>query len=176
MGLILSAVILGAIYLLKIFLPQFVIEVAHIDSIVQIGHYIDTHKWAWYLATSIFSFVNYYLICCACCKKKSLDLKEIIIIIATILMLFVVKEFLPNQYTSLNISSMVLLPMLMNGDFKATTFIFVSTNFLQTITLEIRGLSLMITDYNYGTMMILTIDFYIISVLWYFYYNFKKGE
>lgn len=176
MGLLLSAVILGAIYFLKIFMPQFVIEVAHIESIVRIGHYIDTHKWAWYVATSIFSFVNYYLICCACCKKKRLFAREMLLIVATILILFAAREFLPSQYTVLNMSSMVLLPFIMKGHFEPTVLIFVSTNFLQTITLQIRNLSEMITNYNYGTMMILTIDFYIVSVLWYFYYNFKKEK
>ena len=176
MGLLLSAIILGSIYLIKIFMPHFVIEVAHIESIVNIGHYIDTHPWAWYAATSIFSFVNYYLICCACCKKKYLVAKEILMIVATILILFVAREFLPNQYTSLNISSMVVLPFLIKGDFKATTIVFVFTNFLQTITGEIRGILSMVSDFNYATLMVLTIDFYIVSVLFYFYFNYEKEK
>jgi hypothetical protein len=174
MGLLLSAVILGAIYLLKIFMPQFVIEVAHIESIVRIGHYIDTHKWAWYVVSAIMAFANYYLICCACCKKRFLNTRELIIILATIGLLFIVKEFFPTQYTSLNISSVVLLPCIMKGDFKATSIVFVSTNFLQTITGEIRGIMSMVIDFNYATMMILTIDFYIVSVLFYFYFKYDK--
>lgn len=176
MGLLLSAVILGAIYLLKIFMPHFVIEVAHVDSIVNIGHYIDTHEWAWYVASTVLSFINYYLICCACCKKKVLNTKEIVIIITTILLLFVVKELFPMQYTSVNISTLIFLPFIMGGDFKATTIVFVFTNFLQTITGEIRGIMSMVIDYNYATLMILTIDFYIMSVLFYFYFNYDKEK
>ena len=97
MGLIMSGAILGAIYLLKIFMPQFVINVAHIDSIVNIGHYIDTHKWAWYLASFILSFITYYLVCCASCKVKKLNVKQILIVVVAVLLLFIVKEFCKFQ-------------------------------------------------------------------------------
>ena len=176
MGLILSAVILGAIYLLKIFLPQFVIEVAHIDSIVQIGHYIDTHKWAWYLASTVLSFFIYYFYCCACCQKKSLNTKDLIIVFTTILVLFVVREFLPTQYTSLNISSMILIPFLMKAEFKNTAICFVFINFVQTISGEIRGIMAMVSNYNFATLIILMIDYYILIVLLYFYFNYKYEE
>lgn len=176
MGLILSASILGVVYLLKLIVPQFVVEVAQIDSIVSIGRYIDTHKWAWYLASFVVSFITYYLTCCACCKKTKLNYKEIIMVIVTILVLFAIREFLPTQYTSANISSIVLLPFLMKADFKATVILFVSTNFLQTITLDIRGLALIVTDYNFATSLILTIDYYILLSLLYFYFNFKINK
>lgn len=176
MGLIMSGVILGAIYLLKIFMPQFVINVAHIDSIVNIGHYIDTHKWAWYLATTIISFASYYLICCACCKKKSLSVKEMIYIVVTILALFIIKEFLPAQYTSINIISMILLPFLMKADFNATVVVFVSTTILQSFTVEIRNIVGMVSDYNFATLTILMIDYYILETLLYFMFNYKRKE
>ncbi len=176
MGLILCGVILGIIYFFKLFFPQTVIEIAQIDSITKIGHYIDNHKWAWYLATTILSFCSYFLTCCASCKKYYLDLKEIIIILISILILFFVKEFVPSQYTSLNISITVLLPFIMGADFKATVVMFVSTNFLQTMTLQVRNLSLMISDYNFATLTILMLDYYIFMILLYLFFNYKKGE
>ena len=176
MGLILSAVILGVIYILKIFSPNFVIEVAEIDSIIRIGHYIDTHKWAWYLASGIVGFANYYFICCASCKKKTLNKNELLTIIITILVLFVIKEFIPMQYMSANISTMILLPYIMKADFKATTIVFVSTNFLQTITGEIRNIMAMVTDFNFATSLILTIDLYFLLTLLYCYFNYKKEK
>ena len=176
MGLILSASILGVIYFLKICFPQFVIEVAQIDSITRIGHYIDTHKWARHIVTAILSFANYYLICCASANKYTLVKKEYLYVLATILSLSLIKEFLPNQYTACNIISLILLPYLCKGKFKNTLFIFVSANLLQTITLEIRDLMSMVTSVNYATVIILTIDVYILSALWYFYYNYRKGE
>lgn len=176
MGLILSASILGVIYFLKICFPSFVIEVAQIDSITRIGHYIDTHKWAWYLATFIITFVSYYLICGASCGVKKLTAKQNLIIVITILILFLSREFLPAQYTALNFISMILLPLLFNGEFKNTVVVFSFVNFLQTITLEIRGLSLMIADFNFATFTILMIDVYILESLLYFLFNFKKEK
>lgn len=174
MGLILCAGLLLVIYIAKLFFPNFVIEISHTENILKIGHYIDNHKWAWYLATFIVTFVSYYLICCACCKAKILKIKELLMIAITIVILFLIKEFLPSQYTSTNISSMILLPFLMKGNFKATTIVFVATNFLQTMSLEIRGLSLLIADFNYATFLILTIDYYIVCLLFYFLFNYER--
>lgn len=76
MGLILSGAILIFLYILKLIFPSFVIETAQNEQICKIGRYIDTHKWAWYLASSILSFTLYYLSCCACCRKKRLSTKR----------------------------------------------------------------------------------------------------
>lgn len=176
MGLLLSAVILGAIYLLKIFMPQFVIEVAHIESIVRIGHYIDTHKWAWYLATFVFSCFSSYFYCAACCSRKTFKTKELMVIVAIVLCLFAVKEFFPIQYTNANVCSMIILPCILKGNFKNTAITFSVINTLQIMTLEIRNIGLLISDYNFATLMILMIDYYILIVLMYFYFNYKKGD
>jgi hypothetical protein len=174
MGLLISAIILGAVYLLKIFLPQFVIEVAHIDSIVNIGHYIDTHKWAWFLVSFIMSFLAYYFYCCATCGKNKLTNKEILIIISTILILFGIKGLIPNIYTVVNVVTLIVLPYIFKSNFKNTVVCFSFTNILQVLTLEIRGIGTMIIDFNYATLLILMIDYYILSVLLYFYFNYKE--
>jgi hypothetical protein len=174
MGLILSASILGVIYLLKICFPQFVIEVAQIDSITRIGHYIDTHKWAWYILSIIISFISYYFICCASCRKRTLNYKEILCIFVAIGIVYFSKEFLPNQYLIINLCSMLILPLLFKGDFLATIVCFSFVNILQTLTLEIRNLNLMVSDYNFATGIILLIDIYILQVLLYLFFNYKK--
>ena len=176
MGLILTASILGAIYLLKIFFPEFVIEVAQVESITRIGHYIDAHKWAWYLASFAISFLSYYLLMGACCEKRIIAYKEIFSIVVTIIILLVVRELLPAKYTVLNYCSMLILPMVYGGKFKNTVIWFSSTLFLQSITLEIRNKGLMVADFNFATGLILLIDFYILEALLYFMFNYKEGE
>lgn len=176
MGLILCGAILGGVYILKIFFPNFVIEVAHIESITRIGHYIDNHKWAWYLASIAISFSSCYIGCCACCRKKSLTYKELLVVLCTVIVLYCIKEFLPSQFTALNLSSMLLLPLIFKGDFTATVVYFSATSFLQTITLEIRNLNMMIADSNFATGLILLIDIYILQVLLYLYFNYKTEE
>lgn len=174
MGIILASALILGIYILKIFFPNLVIETAQVDSITRIGHYIDTHKWAWYIASFFLSFFVCYFTFCACCRKKALTIKETVITIVAIILLYIVKEFLPNQYTSLNISIMVFLPMLFKGDFKATAICFISTNFLQTITGEIRNIMAMISDFNFATLLIVMIDYYIFIFLLYCLFNYKK--
>ena len=176
MGLLISGVILLSIYALKFFVPEFVVEVAQIEGIVEFGRFVESNKWCWYLASSVVSFTSYYLICCACCRKKWLTRKEVVIILVTIFLLFFTREFIPSQYTSANISSMILLPCLMKADFKATTVVFIATNFLQTITGEIRNIAALVTDFNFATALILTIDIYILEVLLYFYFNYERKE
>lgn len=176
MGLILCGAILGGVYILKIFFPNFVIEVAHIESITRIGHYIDNHKWAWYLASALLSFVTYYSVACACCKTKSLNLIEMVYVAATVIIMYTIKEFLPGLYVGANACSMIALPFLLKADFKATTVVFVSTTLLQSITLTVRNIAMMVIDANYATMIILTIDYYILLGLLYFYYNYETEK
>ena len=143
-------------------------------SILKIGHYIDNHKWAWYLASGIVSYIIYYFICCASCQKKTLNYKEHIIIITTVILIYLIKEFMPQYYTTINYITMILLPCIMKAKLLPTTIVFTSLNILQLFTLEIRGLMLMITDFNFATALILLIDYYIAQVLLYFSMNYKK--
>lgn len=176
MGLILCAVILVAIYVLKIFFPEFVIEIAKIESITKVGHYIDSNMWAWYLTNALLGFITYYLLVCAVCRKKYLNYKEISIICCAIIILELSKMYLPKQYTALNLSFLLLIPLIVKGDLKIATIWFVFTSIVQTFTLEIRNISLMVSDFNSATAIILTIDVYIIEVLLYLAFNFKKEE
>jgi hypothetical protein len=174
MGLILCAGLLLVIYIAKLFFPHFVIEVSHTQRIIEIGHYIDNHKWAWYVANTITSYFICYFICTASCQKKFLNYKEHIIIAITLIIMFLVKEFMPQYYTTLNYITMILLPCIMKAKLLPTTIVFTSLNLLQLFTLEIRGLMLMITDFNFATALVLLIDAYILQILLYLALNYKK--
>lgn len=174
MGLILCGGILFLLYLIKIIFPQYIIDVSHTDSVITVGKYIDNHKWAWYCCTFIVSFIGYYFSCCASSKRKILEWKEVAIICVTILVLFFSKEFLPNQYQVFNWCSTILIPVLCKAQIKPLTINIVIVNIVQSLTLEIRNLSLMISDYNYATLLILMLDAYIIQLLMYFAFNYKK--
>jgi hypothetical protein len=173
MGLILSCGILVFYYFIKLIFPQFIIEVAHTDSIIMVGRYIDSHKWAWYCTTFVVSFFSYYLTCCASSQRKKLEWKENLIICIGIAILFLSKEFLPNQYQIFNWCSTILIPTLCKAKIKPLTVNIVITNLLQAFTLEIRGLATMVSDYNYATLLVLMLDVYIMSLLLYFAYNHK---
>lgn len=174
MGLILSGAILLFLSILKLIFPSFVIETAQNEQICKIGRYIDTHKWAWYLASSILSFTLYYLSCCACCRKKRLSTKEMLIICAAILFGYAIKEILPQYYVAINNILMILLPCIMKAELFPTTVVYSSVNLLQVFTLEVRNIKSMIADYNFATLLILMIDVYIFEALLYFAFNYRK--
>jgi hypothetical protein len=182
MGLIIFIGILLSIYLVKIINPEFIVGVAETESIVRVGNYIDTHKWAYYLATSLISFIVYWLICCACCRKKFLNWKECIIILFTICILFVCEKYANFLYMDLNIISQMLLPAIFclmdhKKDIKYyySSIFCLSIHFIaQTISLQIRNIITMIAQYNYATLIVMMIDVYIWLFIMYFYFNFKK--
>lgn len=180
MGLILCGVILISLYVLKIFFPSFVVETAQNDKICKIGKYIDTHKWAWYLASSVLSFLSYYLICCACCRRSKVTIIEMLLIVATIGIGYLVKRFLPAYYSAINYISLIALPCIMKAKLKPTAIVFSSVNLVQIFTLEIRNIKTMIADYNFATLLILLIDVYMFEALLYFAFTYKtnngKGE
>lgn len=176
MGLILCGVILISLYVLKIFFPSFVVETAQSEKICEIGKYIDTHKWAWYTASSILSFIVMSLLCCCACRKKTLNWKELVIIAADITFMYIVKAFLPKYYTAFNYISMILLPCIMQAKLLPTTITFVSLILVQTFTLEVRNIGLMITDCNFATSLILVIDVYMFQILLYLAMNYKREE
>lgn len=182
MGLIIFVAILIGVYAIKIINPEFIVGVAETESIVKLGTYIDTHKWAYYLATSLISFVLYWLICCTCCRKKYLNGKECLIVLITIALLFVCERYANFLYMDLNIISQMVLPALFclmdkkkEIRYYYSSIFCLSTHFIaQTMSLQIRNIITMIAQYNYATLIVLMIDMYIWLFTMYFYFNCKK--
>jgi hypothetical protein len=110
MGLIIFIGILLVVYLAKLINPAFVVGVAETESIVKLGQYIDSHKWAYYLAGTIISFAVSYLFCCACCRKKYLNWKESIIVLISVILLFVSEKYLTFIHYEINMLSSFILP------------------------------------------------------------------
>ena len=98
MGLILSGTILVVLYVVKLLSPSFIIETAQNEKICLIGNYIDTHEWAWFLSSTVLSFVSYYFLCCACCRKTKLSLIELGIILVAIIIGYLTRKFLNSSY------------------------------------------------------------------------------
>lgn len=182
MGLIIFIGILLTIYLVKIINPAFIVGVAETESVVKFGQYIDTHKWAYYLATSIMTFIVGYIYCCACCKKKFLNIKDVIVVICSMIVSLVCQIFIPQYFSVIDMCLMIAMPMIINAldrntyasKFYSFGITFIIHNLAQIISLQIRDIVLMVAQYNYATLIILMIDVYIWLFILYFYFNFKK--
>ena len=182
MGLIIFGIMLIAFYLLKIINPEFVIELSEIDRVVELGEYVDSHKWAYYLFFFIISFAGGYFYVCACCRKKSLKFRDVCILAIEVILLFVVEKYLMQYYVYINWFCMLIMPTIIcrldgRTDIKylySTVSCLTIHSIAQLISLEIRNISLMISFPNSATFTVLTIDAFIWLVLLYNFYNFKE--
>lgn len=182
MGIIIMATLFIGFEILKLVYPQFVIGIAEYKSVVDFGNYVQSNLWAYYLFVGFTSFATYTLICCACCRKTHLNLKENLIILAIIVVLFLVQKFANDYYFGANILSNIMLPLLFcaidkNRNLKCYSSIFsviLLHNLFQVLSLKIRDLSLIISSPNIVTLTILCIDMFIWLGLLYNYSNFKE--
>ena len=152
MGLIIFGAILVAFYLAKLIFPEFVVELAQIESVVKFGEFVDTHKWAYYLFTFLVSFITYYFYCGACCRKNRLSFIDFGLIAFSMILLFVIEAFLPNYYFGANMVIMIVLPTIICRIDKkegikylySTALTFGVYSIAQILSLEIRGISTLI--------------------------------
>lgn len=184
MGLIIFIGILLAVYLAKIINPAFVVGVAETESIVKLGQYIDTHKWAYYLANGLISLFAGSIYCCACCKKTKLSIRDFIIVIIYVIISLLIQTLLPQYFSVFDVCLLIAMPIIINALDKNTDaskmysfgITFIIHNLSQIVSLQIRDIALMISQFNFATYLILLIDGYIWLFILYFYFNFKKEK
>ena len=112
MGLILLGVILVALYVIKIFFPEYIIGVAQHESVVAFGEYVDSHSWAYYLFTFVTCIIIAYFFCCASCRKKYLCWRDLIIVTIETILMMVAQKLLPQYYLYINVIGMLGCPTL----------------------------------------------------------------
>lgn len=182
MGLIICGVILGVLYLAKLLIPQFVVGVAELDSVVKFGNYVDSHVVVYYIFNFIVSMFTYYFYCCACCRKRNLTIWQFVIVGLANVLLFIIQALLPLYYLSFNMLSLIVLPCIIclmdkRTDIKylySTTTTFSIHIVAQFLSLNIRDIVLMLRYDNTATFTIMLIDGFIWLVLLYNYYNYKE--
>lgn len=173
--LVLTMVFLAAMYVLKIFFPQEFILIVDNSQLIKIGDYIDNHLWAYYVYTSITAFITYFFYLCAVCRKKYLNIKEFGIVVLTIIITFIVDKFDLTLAMHLNISSMLILPLIFKARLKEVAIVYSIHGLAQCLSLNIRQLPLYLIA-NSVTSTLLIIECYFWLLLFYIIYNYKKEE
>ena len=169
-------VFLLACYILKIFFPeQFILSVEN-KTIIAIGNYIDSNEWAYYLFGILTSFITYWLYLCAVCRKWYLNWWQCLIVLAVIGASIGFNFIDINLYTALSYSSFVLLPMIFKANLKEVSIVFSIHLLSQAITLSIKNLTLYLAVMNSLNIFILSIDVYLILLLFYLFFNYKKEQ
>lgn len=174
--LVLTVVFLCFLYVSKIFFPQEFVMCIENERLIQIGSFIDNHKWAYYLFGTCTSFATYWLYCCASCHKKKLTLKENGVILLVIIG-SIVLSLINNEMVSLyGVLSMLLLPLLFKGNAKSTIIVYCTHYTAQWLTLKIRDLPTYVQYYNMLFATFLTFEMYLWLVLFYIVFNYKEKE
>ena len=182
MGMLIWSAILFVFYLLVFINPQFVISIAEIPAIVNFGNFIDSHIGSYYFFTFITSFISIYFYCCACCRITKLNVKESLLVVTDILIMFAVKKLIPEYYSNIGMTLMVIVPTLIcliekTKDSKCIYSITTcfSIHYLSQIAMvKIRNIPAMITYPNSATFTLLLIDGFIWLMILYCYFNNRK--
>ena len=174
--LVLVGVFLVSMYILKIFFPQEFVMAIENERFIQIGNYIDTHQWAYYLFGIFTSFITYSLYCSAVCKRAVLKWWEYLIILATIgasiAFSYVDKEIV----TYISIMSFVILPFIFKANLREVAIVYPIHGLAQILTLKIRNLPMYLTNVNSLISFALAFEMYIWLVLFYIIFNLKGGK
>ena len=170
----LVVVFLIALYVLKIFMPEQFIMVIENDNLIAIGNYIDNNLWLRKIIAVITSFITYWLFICAVCRKWKLNLKEIIIVLIVIAIVQLLYLYDANISSTISLVSMILLPALFKAQSKDIAIVFSIHCIAQVLSTSIRQLPLLLTNTNFITVFLMTIECYFWLLLFYLYFNIKK--
>lgn len=167
---------LVGLYVLKIFFPQEFLLVVENEKIVQIGNYIDSHKWAYYLFGVASSFFTYSVYCGAVCKKWILKWWHYLIILAVIGVNILLTKYDINLYTAFSIASFVVLPFIFKSDLKSVAICYSIHLFNQSLTLSIRDVGLYMKNMNSLTLNMVGLESFVWLLLLYTFFNYNKKE
>lgn len=174
--LVLSISFLIGLYVLKIFFPQeFVMSIEN-DRLVQIGTYIDNHLWLYYICCGITAFITYWLYCCACSSRFYLKWYECLYIVSTIIAIRLISFYDESLSTVISVVSFVFLPALTKGNIKQCALVYAVHGIAQALSLSIRNLPLYLTNINFITGLLMTIECYFWLLLFYILFNYKRKE
>lgn len=175
--LVLTISFLVGLYVAKIFFPQeFVMSIQN-ENLIKIGAYIDNHKWLYYLCTGVTAFITYWLYCCACKGKWYLNWKEVLVIIAFIVVVRFMGFVDYNVRSHISISSFFIIPLIFKHDLKRATIIYTVHGFAQVLSLVIRDLPMYLRNVSFLVTTFMLIECYFWLLLFYIIYNYNnKGE
>lgn len=187
MGLILMGAILVLFYIAKIFFTSIIIEIAEIPAFVKLGNFVQSNKWYLHIFNFITGYFHGYILYCACLRKPFLSWKGNIVLLCSLVVLRVISEFYPLQYSIFNCAFMVIMPFLVClWEKNLSNKIFISTVACLGIDLAfeffsavVRNLTIITTQPNAVTFLVLLIDLFIWRILLYLFFNNKntsKGE
>ena len=182
--LVLTVVFLCFLYVAKIFFPQEFVMCIENERLVQIGSFIDNHKWLSYIVGIAIGFLGDYLYFGAVTRKLKLSLKLILVILTYNVIYngfytFLNPEYI-IEYQELFIIAttvyMIFLPCLFTKELLPLSISYSVTGISQQLSLSIRNFAMLLTNVNSITMICFSAESYLWLVLCYILFNYKKEE
>ena len=174
--LILTVSFLASLYVAKIFFPQEFVMAVQNERLLEIGNFIDSHKWSFYLFGICTSFLTYWLYLCAVCHKKVLGIKEVVAILVTIGLSIGLQFVDANLVTYVSIFSMIILPCMFNAKLRDVTIVYSVHGLAQILSLNIRSLPMYMIGIDSLSLFLMNLECFIWLILFYVIFNYKKKE
>lgn len=174
----LVVIFLCALYVLKIFFPEEFVMVIENEQLIKIGEYVDNNLWLHIILACITSFITYWLYLCAVTHKWYLNWKEILMVLSVIAITQTLYSFdeTIDLASGISIISMLILPIFSKANLKDVAIVFSIHYMAQLLSTLIRGLPLLLTNVNYATIFLMTIECYFWLLLFYLYFNVKRRD
>lgn len=180
----LVVIFLCALYVAKIFFPeQFAMSIQN-QTLVNIGTYIDTHAWSYFITQFAIGCLFDYMYFGAVCKKYKLHWSLFIIIVLynigfSTFYTFGSAELIMNManiVVAISSCYMILVPMFYTKELKPLSIAYCVNAVAQLLSLNIRGISLLMTNANSLIMILMSFECYLWMFLLLMLFNYKNKK
>ena len=171
---------LFACCVIKIFGGNFFVIMCENERFIAVCEYADNHFWANYLISCLYCFVSLYFFTLAILQETKFTNKQLIVVIATVLVGTLIKIFSVSWGWIFDIWQMGLMPILFLGrKFKSYLRILVGVVLLlifQVVSLITKDLRITTLGNSVLIEIIFTVDIFIMEVLYFAYANLLRKE
>jgi len=172
----LVVVFLLSCYILKIFFPEQFVMVIQSKAITTVGHYVDNNLWLHIILACITSFLTYFLYTCAVTHKWCINWKELIAILVFVGAVQGLYELDSTLASGISLIAFLIIPAISGANIRDVAIVFSVHSIAQILSTLIRNLPFLLTDVNYATIFLMMIEGYFWLLLFYFYFNYKRGN
>lgn len=164
------------LYVIKIFFTDWFLFQIQSQPLIDFGAFIDSHLWIYITINTITCFITYYLYVCACSRKKYLNWIWSLVILGVSILSGSLSLYYPNFIMHFNICAMIIIPALNGAKAIDIGIVYAIHGIAQLLSLNIRSLSLLLTNTNYVTIFCLGIESYLWLILLYITFNYKNEK
>lgn len=151
------------------------------ENFIKVCEYADNHFWAYYLINALNNFVLTYFYTLAVCQKLKYEKWQLITVLITIVIGIPIKTYSQIFGLVFDVWQMILMPCLFTIKYPKKHWNVVIGNILvvifQVISMFVKNIGIkVLTSESVLTMMIFSIDVFLMVILYYLYSNLKGGN